>query len=306
MSDHDGTDGRSSQSAGLPKPNDIQRLFGHGAALIGMIHLRALPGAPHYDVNAGVEAVCEQALREGHLLEEAGFDAILVENGGDVPFLPPSQVGPETVASLAVATRLLRSELKVPIGVNCLANAVDVSLAVALAGGGSFVRANQWVNAYVANEGILEGRAGVVARYRRAIGAERISVWADVQVKLGSHAITADRSLAEQARDAEFFDADALIVTGRRLADPPVFNDVEALRGASSLAVIVGSGVDRTNVAQLLSVADAAIVGSSLKVGGVWWGEMSREAVGAISEARNGAKARGAAHTSTAHSSAAH
>jgi membrane complex biogenesis BtpA family protein len=273
-------------SAGLPKPNDIQRLFGRRGALIGMIHLRPLPGSPHYDEAAGVEAVCDQALREGRLLEAGGFDAILVENGGDVPFLPPSKVGPETVAALAVATRLLRSELKVPVGVNCLANAVDVSLAVALAAGGTFVRANQWVNAYVANEGLIEGQAGVVARYRRSIGAGRISVWADVQVKLGSHSITADRSLAEQARDAEFFDADALIVTGRRLADPPLFDDVEMLRASSSLALIVGSGVDKTNVARLLGVADAAIVGSALKVGGVWWGEMSREAVEAISEAR--------------------
>lgn len=281
----DGNQGQS-PGAGLPKANDVQRLFGHRGALVGMIHLKPLPGSPHYDAKAGVEAVCAQALREGRLLEAGGFDAILVENGGDVPFLPPSRVGPETVAALTVAAHVLRSEVKVPVGVNCLANAVDVSLAVALAAGGSFVRANQWVNAYVANEGILEGQAGVVARYRRAIGAEHISVWADIQVKLGSHSITADRSLAEQARDAEFFDADALIVTGRRLADPPLFADVETLRAASSLAVIVGSGVDRTNVARLLGIADAAIVGSALKVGGVWWGEMSREAVGAISEAR--------------------
>jgi membrane complex biogenesis BtpA family protein len=255
-----------------------------------MIHLRPLPGAPHYDAATGIEAICEQALREGRLLEASGFDAILVENGGDVPFLPPSKVGPETVAALAVATRLLRAELKVPIGINCLANAVDISLAVALAGGGSFVRANQWVNAYVANEGIIEGRAGLVARYRRTIGAEHISVWADIQVKLGSHSITADRSLAEQARDAEFFDANALIVTGRRLADPPLFDDVETVRAASGLAVIIGSGVDRTNVGRLLDVADAAIVGSALKVGGVWWGEMSPRAVGAIAEARGAAR----------------
>jgi membrane complex biogenesis BtpA family protein len=287
---HDRTDAnpsdRQGPSAGLPKPNDVRRLFGHRGALIGMIHLRPLPGSPRYDAAGGVESVCDQALREGRLLEAGGFDGIMVENGGDVPFLPPSKVGPETVAALAVATRLLRAELKVPVGVNCLANAVDISLAVALAAGGTFVRANQWVNAYIANEGLIEGQAGVVARYRRAIGAERISVWADVQVKLGSHSITADRSLTEQARDAEFFDADALIVTGRRLADPPVFDDVEMLRASSNLALIIGSGVDRTNVARLLGVADAAIVGSALKVGGVWWGEMSREAVEAISEAR--------------------
>lgn len=280
----------TARGSGRPKPNDVERLFGRRGALIGMIHLRPLPGAPRYDAGAGVASIYEQGLREGRLLAQAGFDGIIVENGGDVPFLPPGSIGAETIAALAVATQQLRSELTIPIGVNCLANAGDASLAVAVSAGGAFVRINQWVNAYVANEGLIEGQAGRISRYRRAIGADAISIWADIQVKLGSHAITADRTLAEQARDADFFDADALIVTGRRLADPPIFADVEAIREASSLAVIVGSGVDEHNVADLLSVADAAIVGSSLKAAGVWWGEMSAAAVDAVVSARERAR----------------
>jgi membrane complex biogenesis BtpA family protein len=239
-----------------------------------------------------MDAICEQAIVEGRLLEAAGFDAVMVENGGDVPFLPPQEIYHDTVAALSVATAVLRRELRIPIGVNCLGNAVDASLAVAVAAGGAFVRANQWVNAYVANEGLVEGRAGRAARFRRSIGGENVSVWADIQVKLGSHAITADRSLAEQARDAEFFDADALIVTGRRLADPPILEDVRKIREASGLAVIVGSGTHHDNVGQLLDVADAAIIGSSLKVGGVWWGDMSPRAVAAVAAAREASDAR--------------
>lgn len=279
--------------AGLPKPNEVERVFGRRGALIGMLHLRPLPGAPRYRAEEGVEATLDQALREARLLVAAGFDGLMVENGWDIPFVPPEQVGHETTAAMAVILRVLRDEVHVPIGVNCLANAVDASIAVATAGGGAFVRANQWVNAYVANEGILNGRAGEVSRYRHAIGADHVRVWADVLVKLGSHALTADRPLAEQVRDLEWFDADAIIVTGRRLADPPLYEDVVEVRSVTSLAVIVGSGVTDENVGRLLSVADAAIVGSALKDGGVWWGQMEPAAVKRLVAARDAAVGAG-------------
>ena len=102
----------------------------------------------------------------------------------------------------------------------------------------------------------------------------------------GSHSITADRGLAEQVRDLEFFESDAIIVTGRRLADPPVLEHVGEVRALTDLAVVVGSGVTPANVGRLMAVADAAIVGSSLKEGGAWYGAMSRRAAEALVEAR--------------------
>jgi hypothetical protein len=267
------------QAGGVPKPDDVVRLFGRRGALVGMLHLRALPGAPRYRAEDGMDAVLEQALSEARMLEDAGFDGIIIENGWDIPFVKPDQIGPETVAALTVITDRVNQAIDLPVGVNCLANAVEASIAVAAATGAAFVRANQWVNAYVANEGFIEGRAGLVTRYRHAIRADQVTVWADVQVKLGSHAITADRSIAEQARDAEWFDADALIVTGSRLADPPITEDLRTVRGASALPVIAGSGVRPGNLAAILSCADAVIVGSALKEGDVWHGAMSKDAV---------------------------
>jgi membrane complex biogenesis BtpA family protein len=280
-------DGTGAVSAGLPRHNEIERIFGRRHVLVGMIHLLPLPGAPRYDAAGAMRAVLDRAVDEARQLEAAGFDGLMIENGGDVPFLPPAEIGPETIAALAVATAKVVSEVRIPVGVNCLANAADVSVAVAVASGGQFVRANQWVNAYVANEGLIEGRAGAVARLRRLLGGQEVGVWADVHVKLGSHAITADRSLEEQARDAAFFDADALIVTGHRLGDPPLVDAVRAVRDATSLAVVVGSGVAASNVADLLAVADAAIVGSSLKNGGVWWGELNESSLGDLVKARD-------------------
>ena len=234
-----------------------------------------------------MKAVIGQAVTEVRMLEAAGYDGIIVENAWDIPFLPPDQVGPETIAGLSVVVGEVVARTAMPVGVNCLANAVEVSVAVAAATGAAFVRANQWVNAYVANEGLIEGRAGRVMRYRRSIEADHVTVWADVKVKLGSHALTADRSLSEQARDADWFNADALIVTGSRLADPPVMSDLTVIHEASRLALVVGSGVTTENVGSLLTVADAAIVGSALKQHGVWSGRMSEAAVQAIARSRD-------------------
>jgi membrane complex biogenesis BtpA family protein len=264
---------------GVPKPDEIRRLFGRRAALIGMLHLLPLPGAPRYVPGDGMAAVLGQALAEARILEDCGFDGVIVENGWDIPFVKPEEIGPETVAALSVVVDRVRQAIDLPVGVNCLANAVQASIAVAAATGAAFVRANQWANAYIANEGFIEGRAGSVTRYRHAIGADHVTVWADVQVKLGSHALTADRSLSEQARDATWFDADALIVTGSRLADPPVQNDLRTVREATALSVVAGSGARRDNLAEILDHADAVIVGSALKEGDVWHGAMSKEAV---------------------------
>jgi membrane complex biogenesis BtpA family protein len=275
------------QDAGLPKPNDVVRLFGRTGALVGMLHLRPLPGAPRYREEEGMAAVIRQALAEARLLEDAGFDGVIVENGWDIPFVKPNRIGPATVAALAVVVDRVRGAIELPVGVNCLANAVETSIGVAAATGAAFVRANQWVNAYVANEGFIDGQAGQATRYRAALRADRVTVWADVQVKLGSHALTADRSLAEQARDAAWFDADALIVTGSRLADPPLTENLRTVRESSSLPVVAGSGVRRENLAAILSCADAAIVGSALKEGEVWYRAMSSEAVREIARERD-------------------
>ena len=60
----------------------------------------------------------------------------------------------------------------------------------------------------------MDACAGPLLRYRKQICAEHIAVWADVKKKHAAHAVTADVSLAETVKAAEFFGADAVIVTG--------------------------------------------------------------------------------------------
>ncbi len=268
----------SAPSVYIPKVNAIEALFGHGKAVIGVIHALPLPGSSRYD-GAPVEGLYDHAIAEARRYRENGVDGLIVENHGDIPFAKPDEIGPETAAVMAVMTDRVRAAVAGPIGINVLANAPITALACAKAAGADFIRVNQWANAYVANEGFMEGRAGAATRYRSWIGARDVRVFTDVHVKHGAHAIVADRPLAEMARDAEFFDADAIIVTGQRTGNSADPEELALFAGASPLPVLVGSGVTRENVGAIFAHADAVIVASSLKLEGQWWNEVDPERV---------------------------
>jgi uncharacterized protein len=98
-----------------------------------------------------------------------------------------------------------------------------------------------------------------------------VRIFADSHVKHGSHAITADRSVGELTRDLEWSLADVVIATGQRTGDAASDAEIAAIRGATTLPLLVGSGVTAANLAAVLHSADGVIVASALKVGGVWW-----------------------------------
>jgi membrane complex biogenesis BtpA family protein len=252
------------------KPDALSELFPHRKPVIGVIHLRPLPGAPRYE-GTPVSEIYTAGAADARTLAEGGIDGIIIENASDLPFARPEDIGPETVAALTAACLEVRAAVAVPIGITCVANGIIPALAVAKAVGARWIRANQWVNAYVANEGLLNGPAPAALRYRAAIGAKDVRIFADVHVKFGAHAITADRSVAEQATDAEWFDADVLIATGARTGSPTQVGEVEQVRAGTNLPVIIGSGLDPEQVPSLFRVADGAIIGQWLKRDGHWW-----------------------------------
>jgi membrane complex biogenesis BtpA family protein len=234
-----------------------------------MIHLGALPGTP-----AGSRSLREiegRAVREVRIYREAGLHGCMLENMHDTPYLRGG-VGPEIVAAMAVIARAVRDAARLPCGVQVLAGANREALAVALAAGLDFIRVEGYSFAHVADEGLIQSCAAELLRYRRAIGATRVQVWADVKKKHSSHAITADVGIGETAHAVEFMRGDAVIVTGAVTGDPPRPEDVREVRRATALPVFLGSGVTAANLAEFLDAADGFIVGSEFKAGGKWSG----------------------------------
>lgn len=253
-------------------------IFGRQRVAIGVVHCVPLPGAPHYEGDPP-DALIDRALADATAYAEGGVHGLIVENHGDIPFAKPDDIGQETAAMMSVIADHVRRQVRLPVGVNILANGAMTAMAVAKAAGASFIRVNEWANAYVANEGIIEGQAGKVTRYRSWLRASGVSIFADVHVKHGAHAIVGDRSIPELTRDVEFFDADAVIVTGQRTGDTATTEEIATIRGATTLPLLLGSGVTNDNVHRLMEVADGVIIGSSLKEGGVWWRPVDRARV---------------------------
>ena len=265
---------RSPSVTPADRPDALHELFGVAKPIIGTIHLPPLPGAPRY-TGEPVRAIYARAVDDARRYAEGGVDGLIVENEGDTPFLKPDKIGPETTACMAVVTSAVIDAVGLPTGVLVLANATLHSIAVAKAAGAQFVRANQWVNAYIANEGYLEGTAAQALRYRAQLHASNLRVFADVHVKHGSHAIVADRTIAELTHDTEAFDADVVIATGQRTGDPTRVEEITAISSVAQRPVLVGSGLDAGNARELLEHAHGAIVGSAMKEDGAWWNPVS-------------------------------
>lgn len=247
-------------------------------ALVGMVHLKPLPGSPRW-TGRSLAHTRDAALRDAVALLQGGCDALIVENMGDAPYLRGA-VPPEVVAAMAICTADI-VDLDAPVGVQVLAGANREALGVAVAAGAHFVRVEAFAYAHVADEGWLDASAGPLLRARRALGANHIAVWADVQKKHAAHAVTADLSLSALARGAAFCGADVLIVTGGETGEPTDIDAVRQVR-AAGLPVAVGSGVTVDDAHELASLADVLIVGSALKKGGDWRRKVSRRRVRAM------------------------
>jgi uncharacterized protein len=275
----------TSSGVGRGQTDCIKRIFGRArGVVIGVIHCPAFPGSPRYQ-GASSQALYDGALADALAYLNGGVDGLIIENHGDVPFSKPEDIGHETSAFMAVTADRIARETGLPIGINVLANAAIPALAIAAASHAAFVRVNQWANAYIANEGFIEGAAASALRYRARLRADGISVFADAHVKHGAHAIVADRALEELVRDVEFFDADAIIATGQRTGDAASADYLRQIRAATKLPLLGGSGCTESNVAEILSIVDAVIVASSLKVGGVWWNPVDEAKVRAFMQA---------------------
>ncbi len=265
---------------------DLQRLihslFHTPRALIGAIHADALPGTPAN--RRSVNEIAAMAAREAEIYAQSGFHGIILENTHDRPYLKGAAVGPEIVSAMSIIGAEIRRACALPLGIQVLAGANHAAMAVAHACGARFVRVEGFVFAHVADEGVIESSAGSLLRYRRAIGAEDVLVFADVKKKHSAHAITADVDIAETAKAAEFFKVDGVVVSGTATGSPTDPDDVEAVSKAVGVPTLIGSGITPENIGRYRG-ADAFIVGSCVKNGGVWSGELDPLRVRAVVDA---------------------
>ena len=230
-------------------------------ALLGMVHLQPLPGAPLY--GGSLDAVIDAALTDARALCDGGVDALVFENFGDKPF-HRGRVGAETVAAMTRVIADVTHGVRLPFGVNVLRNDAASALAIAAATGAMFIRVNVHVGAMLTDQGIIEGEAASTLRLRAAI-APRVAIFADHMVK---HAVPlGDVDPIQSAKDLRLRGlADAIVISGTETGAAVDAERLRALREVIDAPLLIGSGLTEENAAAY--DADGAFVGTSIKRNG--------------------------------------
>ncbi|MBW4418659.1 MAG: BtpA/SgcQ family protein [Myxacorys californica WJT36-NPBG1] len=240
---------------------DLNQVFKTPNPVIGVVHLLPLPTSPRW--GGSLKAVIDRAEQEATALAAGGVDGMIVENFFDAPF-PKDQVDPAVVSAMTVVVQRLMNLVTLPIGLNVLRNDARSALAIASCVQAQFIRVNVWTGIMATDQGLIEGRAHELMRYRRELGSD-VKIMADVLVKharpLGSvNLTTAVQDTIERGL------ADAVILSGWATGNPTSREDLElASAAANGTPVFIGSGADWENISDLMHAADGVIVSSSLK-----------------------------------------
>jgi len=254
-------------------PRNFRKVFGDTKPVIAMVHLGALPGSPLYDAEAGIAGLLAGARKDLAALQAAGFDAVMFGNENDRPY--EFAVDTASTATMAYVIGALRSEIKVPFGVNVLWDPKG-SMAVAAATGAAFVR-EIFTGTYASDMGPWNPDAGAAMRYRDRLGRRDLVLLYNISAEF---AYSLDqRSLPDRARSAVFSSIpDAILVSGTITGEAAALSDLEAVKKVlPDTPVFANTGVKHATVADVLKIADGCIVGSSLKVDGNTWNAVDPE-----------------------------
>lgn len=258
----------------------IKELFGVEKPIIGMCHMRAMPGDPQYAADKGLEWVFEQARVEMLALQEGGVDGILFSNEFSLPYLTKVEV--ITVASMAAIIGEMKREIKIPYGVNVLWDP-RASIDLAMATGAQFVR-EIFTGVYASDFGLWNTNVGEVIRHQHTVNADHVRLFFNIVPE--SAAYLGGRQIADIARSTVFNNRpDALCVSGLTAG---VETSAQTLKLVKEVVpdtpVFANTGVKLENIDEQLKVADGAVIGTAFKQDGNTWNPIDIQRVKVITE----------------------
>ncbi|MFH7027187.1 MAG: photosystem I biogenesis protein BtpA [Heteroscytonema crispum UTEX LB 1556] len=240
---------------------DLYQLFKTRTPIIGVVHLLPLPTSPRW--GGSLKAVIDRAEQEATALASGGVDGILIENFFDAPFTK-NRVDPAVVSAMTVVVQRIQNLITLPVGLNVLRNDAKSALAIAECVRAQFIRVNVLTGVMATDQGLIEGEAYEILRYRRELGSD-VKILADVLVKHARPLSSPNLTVAVKDTIERGL-ADAVILSGWATGSPPNQEDLElASQAANSTPVFIGSGANWENIATLIQAANGVIVSSSLK-----------------------------------------
>lgn len=239
-------------------------MFGVQKPIIALLHLRAMPGDPLFRAGDSMDQVLATAREELHLLQDGGVDGILIANEFSLPY--EKKVSAVTIAAMGYLVGALRSEIKVPFGVNIVSNPL-ATIDLAAATGANFVRST-FTGAYVGESGLTDTDIASVMRRKKALGLDDLKLFFKVNPE--SDVYLAERPLSKITKSMIFHCfPDALCVSGASAGtetDSSLIQQVRAVAGDTP--VLCNTGCTAQNIKEKLSFSDGACVGTAFKKDG--------------------------------------
>lgn len=241
-------------------------LFGVKKPIIAMCHLQPLPGDPNYDAQSGMAKVIDLARKDLFALQEGGVDGIMFSNEFSLPYL--TKVEPVTVGAMAYVIGMLKPEIKIPYGVNCLWDPI-ASLDLAAAVDAKFIR-EIISGVYASDFGLWNTNAGEAARHRARLGIKNVKMIFNIVPEAAVY--LADRDVSEIARTTEFNHLpDAICVSGLTAGSATDSQVLKKVKDATRRTpIFCNTGCTVHNIRQQLSIADGAICATTFKVDGIF------------------------------------
>ncbi|MBA9088111.1 hypothetical protein FHR92_004607 [Fontibacillus solani] len=242
----------------------IKDTFGTHKPIIAMCHFRALPGDPYFESEGGMERVVELARQDLNGLQDGGVDAVMFSNEFSLPYL--TKVRPETVASMARIIGELKSDIKIPYGVNVLWDPI-ASIDLAVATGAKFIR-EIMTGVYASDFGLWNTNVGETIRHKTELGAKDLKMLFNIVPEASKY--LADRDIVDIAKSTVFNNRpDALCVSGLTAGaetDSAVLSRVK--KAVPETVVFCNTGCTVDTIERQLSIADGAVVGTTFKIAG--------------------------------------
>jgi membrane complex biogenesis BtpA family protein len=253
----------------------LQATFGHEKPIVAMVHLPPLPGSPLYDPRGGMQKIIDSCAKDIEALQAGGVDAVMFGNEGDRPYL--LKASPSTLAAMSYAIGELKRLIKVPFGVNYLWDPV-ATVALAIASGARFAR-EIFTGVYDSDMGLWAPDAAGAVRLRTDGHRQDLVLMYNINAEFA--APVGDRSIAQRAKSAVFSSlADIVLVSGPMTGQPAESADLKHVKDAvPTTPVFANTGVNIDNVADVLSVADGAVIGTHFKVDGNTWNAVDKTRV---------------------------
>jgi membrane complex biogenesis BtpA family protein len=243
--------------------------------VIAMAHIGALPGAPLYDADGGMDRLIEAVARDVEKLQQGGVHAIMFGNENDRPYR--FSATPEALAAMTAVVMAIKPSLKVPFGVNYLWDP-SASVAIACATGAAFAR-EIFTGLFASDMGLWRPNAADALALRRNLGRPDLKLLFNINAEFASSLDS--RPIELRAKSAVFSSlADAILVSGPLTGHAVDASDLKKVREAvPGTPLFANTGVRIDNVREIFAIADGCVIGTHFKIDGDTWNAVDGERV---------------------------